>query len=387
MTTQIENDVPIPATPEKPKGKSRARKQAENTTAKKTANPAASLIAALKFISVAQKKAGPVNIQFCHIAHNWAAAFDGVLTVAAPIEEDLTACPHTLQFIDALSKAGDELSITQLTANTLAVSSGVFRALVPCVAFDEVPIMPPDPQCAVIDDRVKAALAAVAGLATDGAPNATYAAVLLQAGSAVATNGAALLEAWHGIDLPPGLMLPKAAASAIAKASKALTGFGYSQSSATFYFEDGSFIKSQLYGERYPNYASVLDVPNLNLWPIPEDFYRGVRAIESFSPNGHVFFEDGAVLSRMHKEEASTYRIEGLPERMGFSAKLLLSVEHAFKKAHFDAETNKVIFYGDNVRGAVMGLDLGTEASYTEQSEDTYINRTSDDPYSDDIPF
>ncbi len=72
---------------------------------------------------------------------------------------------------------------------------------------------------------------------------------------------------------------------------------------------------------------------------------------------------------------------------MAFSAKLLLSVEHPIKKAQFDAETNKVIFYGDNVRGAVMGLDLGTEASYTEQSEDTYINRTSDDPYSDDIPF
>jgi len=391
MTIQIDNNVPPPADekPEAPpkKPRSRARKQAAGGNGKKTANPAASLIAALKFIAVAQKKAGPTGIQFAHITHHWAAAFDGVLTVAAPVEEDLEACPHTLQFIDALSKAGDELSITQLSPNTLAVSSGVFRALVPCVAVEDVPIPPPDPQCAVIDDRIKAALAAVAGLAMDGAPNATYAAVLLQAGSAVATNGAALLEAWHGIDLPPGLMLPKAAASAIAKASKALTGFGYSQSSATFYFEDGSFIKSQLYGERYPNYASVLDVPNLNLWPIPEDFYRAVRAIESFSPNGHVFFEDGAVLSRMHKEEASTYKIEGLPERMGFSAKLLLSVEHAFKKAHFDAETNKVIFYGDNVRGAVMGLDLGTEASYTEQSEDAYINRTSDDPYSDDIPF
>lgn len=387
MTTQIENDVPLPATPEKPKRKSRARKQAEGVTAKKTANPAASLIAALKFVSVAQKKAGPTGVQFAHLAHNWAAAFDGVLTVAAPIEEDLAACVHTLQFIDALSKAGDELAITQLSPNTIAVSSGVFRALVPCVAFDEVPIPPPDPQCAVIDDRIKAALAAVAGLATDGAPNATFAAVLLQAGSAVATNGAALLEAWHGIDLPPGLLLPKAAATAVAKASKTLTGFGFSQSSATFYFEDGSFIKSQLYGERYPNYAAVLDVPGLNLWPVPEDFYRGVRAIESFSPNGHVFFEDGAVLSRLHKEEASTYRIEGLPERMGFAVKLLLSVEHAFKKAHFDAETNKVVFYGDNVRGAIMGLDMGTEASYNETSEDTYIAKNGDDPYSDDIPF
>lgn len=383
MTIQIDNNVPPPAdepAPAPKKPRSRARKQAAGVSSKKTANPAASLIAALKFVAVAQKKAGPTNIQFAHITHHWAAAFDGVLTVAAPVEEDLEACPHTLQFIDALSKAGDELAITQLTANTLAVASGVFLALVPCVGFDEVPIPAPDPQCAVIDDRIKTALAAVAGLATEGAPNATYAAVLLQANSAVATNGAALLEYWHGIDLPPGMMIPKVAAAAIAKASKTLTGFGYSGASATFYFEDGSFIKTQLYGERYPNYQTVFEVEGVNPWPIPEDFYKGVRAIESFSPNGHVFFEDGAVLSKMHKEEASTYRIEGLPERMGFSVKLLLAVEHAFKSAHFDAATNKAVFFGENMRGVLMGLDLGTEASYTETSD-------SSEEYSDDIPF
>lgn len=378
MTTQIENDVPIPATPEKPKRKSRGRKQAEaGKTGKKTPNPAASLIAALKFIAVAQKKVGATNVQFSHIAHNWVAAFDGVMTVAAPIEEDLQACPHTLQFIDALSKVTDDLAITQLTANTIAVSSGVFRALVPCVAFDEVPIPPPDPQCAVIDNRIKAAFAAVAGLATDGASDAVHASVLLQAGSAVATNGAALLEAWHGIDFPSSMLIPKAAANAIAKVTRSITGFGYSQSSATFYFEDGSFIKTQLYGETYPNYAAALDVPSLNLWPVPEDFFKGVRAIESFSPNGNVFFEDGAVLSKIHKEEASTYCIEGTPERMGFSAKMLLAVEHAFKKAHFETNSNKVVFYGDNVRGVLMGLDLGTEASYIETSDE----RNEDSPF------
>lgn len=361
---------------EKPARKSRARKQAAAGKNKaKGPSPAASLLAALKFVAIAQKKAGPTNIQFGHIAHNWAAASYGVLTVGHPIEEDLVARPHTLQFIDALSKVGEELSITQLTANALAVSSGAFRALVPCVGFDDVPITAPDPQCATIDDRIKTAFAAVAGLATDGAPNATYAAVLLQAGSAVATNGAALLEAWHGIDLPPGMMLPKCAAVAVAKAGPALTGFGFSASSATFYFENGAFIKTQLYGERYPNYATVLEAENVNPWPIPEDFYKGVRAIESFSPNGNVFFEGGAVLSRRHKEEASTYRIEGLPERMGFSVKLLLSVEHAFKKAHFDPESNKVLFFGENIRGAVMGLDLGNEATYNPSD------------YEDDIPF
>ena len=391
MTIQIEDGVPPPAADETPpaaapkKPRSRARKQAAGGSGKKTPNPAASLIAALKFVSVAQKKAGPTNVQFCHIAHNWAAASDGVLTVAAPVEEDLQACPHTLQFIDGLSKAGDELAITQLGPNTLAVASGVFKALIPCVGFDEVPIMPPDPQCAAIDDRIKTALASVAGLATDGAPNATYAAVLLQANSAVATNGAAMLEYWHGIDLPPGLLIPKASAVAIAKASKTLTGFGYSPSSATFYFEDGSFIKTQLFGERYPHYAGVFEVPDLNAWPIPDDFYKGVRAVESFSPNGHVFFEDGVILSRLHKEEASTYRVEGLPEGMGFAVKLLLSVEHAFKKAHFDVPSNKVVFFGENMRGAVMGLDLGTETRQNNEAEPSHIDGSGFED--DDIPF
>lgn len=379
---KIDSNIPLPPEDEAPaaeptKRKPRARKQAAAGKNKaKGPSPAASLLAALKFVAIAQKKAGPTNVQFGHIAHNWAAASDGVLTVAHPIEEDLVACPHTLQFIDALSKVGEELSITQLTANALAVSSGAFRALVPCVGFDDVPISAPDPQCATIDDRIKTAFAAVAGLATDSAPNATYAAVLLQAGSAVATNGAALLEAWHGIDLPPGMMLPKCAAVAVAKAGPALTGFGFSASSATFYFENGAFIKTQLYGERYPNYQVVFEVEGLNPWPVPDDFYNGVRAIQSFSPNGNVFFDDGAVLSKMHKEEASTYKIEGLPERMGFSAKLLLSVEHAFKKAHFAPDANKVVFFGENLRGVIMGLDLGSEVTHNPS-----------DNYEDDIPF
>lgn len=387
MTTQIEDNVPIPAEAEKPK-KSRARRQAASKTPKnKTANPAASLIAALKFVAVAQKKAGPTNVQFAHVAHNWAAVFDGVLTVAHPIEEDLQACPHTLQFIDALSKADEELAITQLGPNTLSVTSGVFKGLIPCVGFDEVPIPAPDPQCAVIDDRIKAAFAAVAGLAQDGAPNATYAAVLLQAGSAVATNGAALLEYWHGIDLPPGMMLPKASAVAVAKAGPALTGFGFSPSSATFYFENGAFIKTQLFGERYPHYAGIFEVPGLNAWPVPPEFFKAVHAVESFSPNGNIFFEGGAVTSNIARDQASTYKVEGLPERMGFNAKLLSSVESHFKSVHFDAATNKVIFFGENVRGAVMGLDLGTEAR--ENDEDaSYVAKTADGhDMDDDIPF
>ena len=57
------------------KKKPRARRQAAAVKNKaKGPSPAASLLAALKFVAIAQKKAGPTNVQFGHIAHNWAAA-------------------------------------------------------------------------------------------------------------------------------------------------------------------------------------------------------------------------------------------------------------------------------------------------------------------------
>lgn len=370
MTTQIDNNVPLPtseapaATPEaaKPKPKHRARRP------KATANPAASLLAALKFVAVAQKKAGTVQQQFGMISGNWAAASNGVLTVATKVEEDLTACPHTYQLIDALSKVGEDLSITQLSPNALAVVSGAFKALVPCVAFGDFEITGPDERCAVIDDRIKAAFEAVLPLATDGAQHAHLAAVMLQSGSAVATNGHVLVEYWHGIDLPPGMLVPKASAVAIAKAGKALTGFGYSGASATFWFEDDSFIKTQLFGEQYPNYGIIFNCEGLNPWPVPEEFYKAVRSIESFSRSGIVYFEDGMLASNEQETEASTYKIEGLPEGMGFNAKYLLMVEPSFKNVHFDEDSNKAYFFGENVRGVLSGIDRNSATPHNAEA-------------------
>lgn len=380
MTTQIDNNVPLPtgeaptAAPEatKAKPKHRARRP------KSTANPAASLLAALKFVAVAQKKAGTVQQQFGMISGNWAAASNEVLTVATKVEEDLTACPHTYQLIDALSKVGEDLSITQLSPTSLAVVSGAFRALIPCVGFGDVAITGPDERCAVIDDRIKAAFEAVLPLATDGAQHAHLAAVLLQSGSAIATNGHVLVEYWHGIDLPPGMLVPKASAVAIAKAGKALTGFGYSGASATFWFEDDSFIKTQLFGEQYPNYQIVFNCEGLNPWPVPEEFYKAVRSIESFSRSGIVYFEDGMLASNEQETEASTYKIEGLPEGMGFNAKYLLMVEPSFKNVHFDEDSNKAYFFGENVRGVLMGIDRNSATPH---------NAEASNEYEDDIPF
>jgi len=378
MTT-LDKDIPIPededkveAAPEPPKKKHRARRKAQSPV-----TPAKSLLNALKFLKPVQKKTGTTQQQFCMITGNWAAASDGVMTIATKVEEDLTACPQTTQFEEALKKTGDDLSISQLSQTSISVVSGAFRALVPCVPFDQLSISAPDEPCAEIDDRIKDAFAMLAPLATEGAPNAAYASVLLQSGSAVATNGHVLAEYWHGIDLPPGLLVPKAAVAAIVKAGKPLARFGYSGPSATFWFDDDSFIKTQLYGERFPNYAPLFECEGLNPWPVPEEFFQAVKSIQAFTRNGVVYFEEGKLASNELENEASTYIIEGLPEGMGFNSKYLLMVEKAFEKVHFEESSNKAFFFGDNVRGIVMGVERHTQ---TEGPTDV-------DTFEDDIPF
>ncbi len=335
-----------------PVKKTRARKAA---TAKKDAkvNPAAGLIAALKFVSVCQKKVGEQQVQFCIIANKWIAATNGVLTVATPIAEDFECNAHTYQLIDALTKAKDDLQVVSLSDSCLSIKSGDFTGLVPCIPDGVLQIDGPDPSCAIVNDVLKAALMSTASLIVENAPNEYLAGVLLQADSCVGTDGSAMIEHWHGINLPC-MLVPRQAAIAIAKCPKLLVGFGYSGPTATFWFEDGSFIKTRLFGSNYPNYKSVLDIEGINAWPLPEGFFAAVKSIAPFCSTGNVHFNNGFIYSDELETEASSYKFEGVPGGTTFNLKRLLQLEPYAQKVHFFTERRCLYFFGENVRGALM---------------------------------
>lgn len=331
-------------------GAKRARKPKEQNSG------AASLIEALKFVGLAQQKEGTPTQTHCIINGGRMMAFNGIFATGHLVEDDLSACPHTTRLLDALGKCGANLSITQLDSGRLSIKSDRFKAFVPCIPFDQLTAVEPDAPCATIDDRLKVGFDLVAPILSETAQKAMFAGALLQAGSIVGTNGHVLVECWHGIDLPPGLLIPKAALQALVKTPKKLAKFGFSPNSATFFFDDDSFIKTQLYSEPYPDYARIFPA-DVNPWPLPEGFFEAVRKIQSLSDDKIVYFDaSGLTVKDAQKNQSGAYEMQGLKQGLAFNMEYLSIVESVFKQVDFESEPGKAVFFGDNARGALMGI-------------------------------
>lgn len=335
---------------------------------------AARLVEALQFCSLASRVSGNNAAYQDHvrIADQWAIRSNGQLTAGHPVEEDLHACPHAARLANAIEKCGDTLSITHLGSGNLSVKGAVFTARVDCLPEDQMLYQAPDEPCGAIDDRIKRALHVAGSVAAEGATRVIFASVLLKAQTAIGTNGHVMLECYHGIDLPPGLCLPKSSVVAVLKVAKPLVSFGFSRGSMTFYYEDGSWLKSQLYLDPWPDTSHILDIPAYPITP-PDGWITAVEAVTGFSADGRVYFDDGKVMSHPNQGEGAEHDMPGvgaLPS--GYYAKDLRLVEEFASRFDFTTHRERAIAYGDDARAVIMG----TPRPVPSVAQPTYANRT-----------
>lgn len=345
---QIESGTPPETKVKKPRA--RRKKKADR-------NPAEGLIAALKFIIPAQKKKGTIQQQHCFIGNGWLVASNETLTIATKIEEDLSACPQTHAFLEVLSNCSEELQITQLSESAISVKSGPFQAQIPCVTSSSLILSGPDSGTESCGQELKTAICSLNSIA-EAAGEPYECGVMVNDYSAVCTNGSVIAEYWHGMQHKLNCVIPKQAIVALSKTDKNLVFYGTSLDSFTFCFEDGSFIKTKTIKEPFPPYGHLFE-KQVNPWPIQEDFFKALKAVESFAKDGIVYFVEGGIASDL-TNESSFYKIEGLPKDSSFLIKHLLSVEHLVKSIYFDPEENKAFFFGDNVRGIIYGMEKQT---------------------------
>lgn len=312
------------------------------------------LLQSLKITNAILSDDGRPNETHILLQNNWAIANNGILAIGEPILEDMFACPNAKLLEIALAKCGQSISITQLD-HKLSITSGKFRALIPCFPPEDFPRSQPDPIVAQLDDRLKASLQAVYSLPEDENFLLT-ASVLIINGTVIATDRKTIVQAWHGIDLPQ-VSLPRSIIAPLIKNPKKLIGFGYSGNSVTFHFEDNSWLKSQIMEQIWPDIAHILNRP-CNAMKLPEDFYIGLKSLEPFSEDGFVYFDTNKMLSHAEDVKGASYEIYGLPKGPAFNIKQLKIIEPYIKTVDWlaDGPNGKYCcWFGDNIRGIIAG--------------------------------
>lgn len=313
-----------------------------------------SLLSAMQFLSCVTKSEGSPEETHVILRNKQAIAFNGITSAGQLIEQDLISCPHNSTLVQALTKCGQEIDIKQLDENRLSIKSNKFKVIVPCLNPYLLQGTQPDQAIVGIDDRLKDAIEAVSCLTSDNAQKVMYTSVLLNGGSVISTDGKVIFEYWHGLNLPTNIVLPKKFAEALSKIKKKLKAFGNSQSSITLYFEDDSWIKTQLYVEPWPDTGRLLNRP-CSPQPLPENFLQAVNSVAPFSPDGTIYLENGVLRSHSSADIGASHELQGLPNLI-LNSKQFLMLKEYIKKIDFNVDNGKVfLWFGEKCRGAIAG--------------------------------
>jgi hypothetical protein len=319
------------------------------------------VLTALKFVAKAQREYGTPSQMHCRSINGQLIGFDGVLAcgmiLTTPLPE---TCPNTFQFIHALERAKDASAIT-FENTTITVKTSKFKATVPCIAGHDMQFIFPDAYAYPLNDAFVKALGLAAIFTKEGAQTVAGASVLTRNGSVIGTDTTALIEVYHGTPTPEGLIIPKSFVDAATKTLKKVVGFGYTDASFTIWYEDQSWIKTQLYVEQWPNVSGLLAYTETanNVREIDKDFWAAVTAVQAFSEDGRIFFDDKFICSHNAQNVGAEYRVKDLPsEKQAYNYKNLLKLQEIATKFDFTANERMAIFFGENLRGCLAKMHV-----------------------------
>lgn len=309
---------------------------------------------ALRFVSKAQQPIGNPHQTHCRIVGRQIIAYDGILAAGYPTSDEVPeACPHTFQLIAALERANDASAVT-FENQVITVKTSKFKAAVPCLSSYDLIYISPDVCAYQLTDTFAVAAKQAAMFTREGAQTVVAASVKTRNGSIVGTNGQALIEVWHGSPTPEELIIPKSFVDAISKTDGKIVGFGYSETSLTIWYENGSWLKTQLYSEQWPSIDRFLAyTETAHAEDIDKDFWTGVHSVAAFSEDGDVYFLDGFVCSHVSTAKGAEYKLKGGPLKQSYSFKTILALEGIATKFDWNGNESVSCFFGEKLRGVL----------------------------------
>ena len=312
------------------------------------------LLSALRFVALAQSPEGTPFATHCRFIQGHLIAFDGILAAGVWLGEGQypDICPNTFQLITALDKATDANAITFL-ADNIAVKTAKFSANVQCLQSADLQFVGPDALAYGLTDAFRDALVSAAIFTKEGAQRVAYASVITRNGSCMGTNGRAFIEVWHGQAMPDNLILPKTFIDVLEKCKKKIVGFGFSETSFTIWFDDHSWIKTQLYSEQWPSVDLILAwCETARQIEVPKALWEAVHAVAPFSKDKTVYFRNERCFSHPDDNVGASFKCD-IGVAANFDFRDLQELQKVITSIDFAGNDRAAIFFGKGVRGAI----------------------------------
>jgi len=313
------------------------------------------LLTALELANFAQVKGGNVFETHVRISGLRVYATNGHITISIPVDDDFGSNPNTEEFMKALKRTGENVVFTVVDKFRLFMVSGKLEVYINTVEDQYIPVQTPDPPCAHINNSLLDAMVTCLAATDEKENNPVFRGIWLDGYSVAASDRHSIFQVWHGIHLPEGLIIPTDTVKALVEKAKdgtELTQLGFTyERSITFYFKDGTYIRSTLLEGKVPNYASILDQKS-NQNSIPADFFEGVRTLMDFSDSGTIYFRQGSLTTVSSEGKGAKFNISGISEGPIYNGKRLLALEKYATSADFYNDRGAV-FAGERMRGIV----------------------------------
>lgn len=333
----------------------------------------------LKFVlgAVAKKDFLPAMTHFA-IENGTVRSYNGALALCAPIAFDIDCKPKALPLVKAIQQCSETIQLAMTPTNKLSIKSGKFKAFVECIAGETIHVMPEGQMIDLnktsahsnlsLGEALLAAIKVVEPFIGEDASRPWCTGVLFKGQSVYATNNIIAVEYWTGIHMPIEVSVPAAAVAEMIRIDEAPTYAQVTETSITFHYPDKRWVRSQLLNSKWPDIAKFFEAEH-NPKIIEDSIFEGVETIKPFADkSGRIVVDESTHTLRTTfdplADEGASIELTPLPggcvESMKgvYQADMLLLLKGVAKTIDFSTFPSPSIFYGDQLRGVIVGMRL-----------------------------
>lgn len=316
------------------------------------------MLTELKFVqgAVAKKDFVPALTHFV-IENGTVRGFNGTLALCSPIPFDVACKPKADTLVKAIANCQETVSLALTPAGRLSIKSGKFKAFVDCVDGDTPHVNPEGEHVAIDGEALLQALKVVSPFIGDDASRPWSNGVLLLGQSAFATNNVTLVEYWTGTGFPKPVNIPRAAIKELLRINEAPTGVQLSNTSVSFHFSGGRWLRTQLFETQWPDLTKVLNRESSPA-PLDERLFEALDVLKPFVDKmGRIRFTGGGrIATHEDADEGAGYDIEGFDHSGVYNIEMLNLLRGVATNIDWAAYPSACMFFGERLRGAIIGM-------------------------------